>query len=42
MEKKYEENDEIQIDLMELFLALKKRIWLLILAAPAGALASGL
>lgn len=42
MEKKYEENDEIQIDLMELFLALKKRIWLLILAAAAGALASGL
>lgn len=42
MEKKYEENDEIQIDLMELFLALKKRIWLLLLAAAAGALASGL
>ena len=42
MEKKYEDNDEIQIDLMEMLLALKKRIWLILLAAVAGALVSGL
>lgn len=37
MEKnRYEENDEIEIDLLELFYELKKKLWLIILAALIG------
>lgn len=37
MEKnRYEENDEIEIDLLELFYELKKKLWLIILAAIIG------
>ena len=31
MEKKFDDNDEIQIDLLELAYALKKKLWLIIL-----------
>ena len=37
MEKTYEANDEIQIDLLELLEALRRRIWLIILALVLGA-----
>ena len=36
MEKTYEENDEIQIDLLELLEALRRRIWLILLALVLG------
>lgn len=36
MEKTYENDDEIQIDLRELLYALRKKIWLIILAAVIG------
>lgn len=36
MEKTYEENDEIQIDLLELLDALRRRIWLILLALVLG------
>ena len=37
MEKnRYEENEEIEIDLLELFYELKKKLWLIILAALIG------
>ena len=36
MEKQYEENDEIQIDLLELLEALRRRIWLILLALVLG------
>ena len=42
MENKYEENDEIQIDLLELLFALRRRLWLIILAALLGGLGAGL
>lgn len=38
---RYEENDEIEINLVELFSELKKRIWLIILAAVIGGGAFG-
>lgn len=38
---KYEENDEIEINLVELFSALKKKLWLIILAAVIGGGAFG-
>ena len=37
MEKTYEANDEIQIDLLELLEALRRRIWLILLALVLGA-----
>ena len=37
MEKTYEANNEIQIDLLELLEALRRRIWLIILALVLGA-----
>ena len=37
MEKTYEANDEIQIDWLELLEALRRRIWLIILALVLGA-----
>ena len=36
MEKTYKENDEIQIDLLELLDALRRRIWLILLALVLG------
>ena len=42
MEKTYREDDEIQIDLMELLFALRRRIWLIILAFAIGGIGAGL
>ena len=42
MEKKFDDNDEIQIDLLELAYALKKKLWLIILGLIVGAFGAGL
>lgn len=42
MEKKYRDDDEIQIDLMELLFAFRKRIWIIILAFLIGGIGAGL
>ena len=42
MEKKFDDNDEMQIDLLELAYALKKKLWLLILGLIVGAFGAGL
>lgn len=42
MEKKYEENDEVEIDLLELLYALKQRWWAILLALLIGGGAAGL
>ena len=41
MEKRHEENDEIQIDLLELCCALKKKLWLILLGVIVGGLGAG-
>lgn len=42
MEKKFDDNEEMQIDLLELAYALKKKLWLIILGLIAGALGAGI
>ena len=42
MEKKFDDNDEMQIDLLELAYALKKKLWLIILGLIVGAFGAGL
>ena len=42
MEKKFDDNDEIQIDLLELAYALKKKLWLIVLGLIIGAFGAGL
>ena len=41
MEKKFEDDDEIEIDLLELFYALRHRWWAILLALVIGAGAAG-
>ena len=41
MENRMNDNDEIEIDLLELFLELKKRLWIILLAVVLGAGAAG-
>ena len=42
MNKKYEDDDEIQIDLLEILYAFRHRIWLILLAVLLGGLAAGI
>lgn len=42
MEKKFDDNDEMRIDLLELAYALKKKLWLIILGLIVGAFGAGL
>ena len=41
MEKKFDDNDEMQIDLLELAYALKKKLWLIILGLNRRSFRSG-
>lgn len=42
MEKKFDDDDEVQIDLLELVYALKKKLWLIVLGLIIGAVGVGL
>ena len=42
MERQFEENDDMQIDLVALLKALKKKLWLIVICLIAGAAAFGI